>query len=285
MDNVNNYHVTVIITTYNRVALLERAIESVLNQSFKNYELIISDDCSTDGTSYLCRKYTEQYSFIKYICNDKNSGANVSRNNALKIAQGKYITGLDDDDYFEKERLSVLLERFDESKYSFICANIKILYQKEIKNRFNDFDRELYKDDLAIENLAGNQILTLTSRLRKIGGFDVNLKRLQDMDTFYRLVLEFGPAIRIGDVLYVIDESHNYSRITKSQNEYDSYLSFYNKHKLDMSLYARLTNEIRLKAYGYNFKLSESYIKFLNSKINYIPALKVIVRRLLGRLK
>ena len=90
--------VSIISPTYNDEDTIENTINSVLNQSYKNWEMIIVDDCSRDNTGYIVKQKAKEDERIKYIKLDKNSGASVARNVALKNAKGKYIAFLDCDD-------------------------------------------------------------------------------------------------------------------------------------------------------------------------------------------
>jgi glycosyltransferase involved in cell wall biosynthesis len=99
---------SVIIPLFNRERFISRAIESVLNQTFKYFELIIVDDCSTDDSSKIVRLFQLQDSRIKYIKNEINQERCISRNKGIQIAQGKYICFLDSDDY----HLPIHLETF-----------------------------------------------------------------------------------------------------------------------------------------------------------------------------
>lgn len=93
-------NISVIIPTYNSGKFIERAINSVLEQTFQSFEIIIYDDSSIDDTIEVIEKYLKKYDYIKLICGEKNMGQGVGRNIALKHAEGKYITFLDSDDYY-----------------------------------------------------------------------------------------------------------------------------------------------------------------------------------------
>ncbi len=115
--------VSVIISTYNRAVMLKQAIDSVLNQSYKDFELIVVDDGSTDETPQVINKYGEK---IRYIW-QKNSGLNAGRNKALKAASGKYIALLDDDDLWKPYKLELqvgLMDLHPEVPYAFSEFNI-----------------------------------------------------------------------------------------------------------------------------------------------------------------
>ena len=95
--------ISVIIPTFNRETLLKRAIISVLNQTYQNLEIVIIDDASKDGTEKLVNNF--QDSRINYFKNDRNQGVQISRNRGLEIAKGLFISFLDDDDFWLKEKI------------------------------------------------------------------------------------------------------------------------------------------------------------------------------------
>jgi len=97
--------ISVIIPFYENFELLKRAIESVLNQSFKKFELIIIFDNPFKSDLSILEKMVSRNSKIKLIINKKNLGAGLSRNKGIKIAKGKYISFLDSDDYWKKNKL------------------------------------------------------------------------------------------------------------------------------------------------------------------------------------
>jgi len=97
--------VSVVMPTYNRVALLPQSIESILNQTYTNFEFIIVDDGSTDGSNALLQTYAQSDPRIKILTNTKNRGISYSRNRGTDAAKGKYIAIMDSDDYSEPERL------------------------------------------------------------------------------------------------------------------------------------------------------------------------------------
>lgn len=111
--------VSVIIPTYNRSDYIERAIESVLLQTYKNFELIIVDDNekNSDARKILenkMKKY-ENNCKIKYIQHEKNLNGATARNTGIRNSNGKYITFLDDDDYYLPKRLEVLVDALEKN--------------------------------------------------------------------------------------------------------------------------------------------------------------------------
>lgn len=106
--------VSVLLPTYNREDVVRTAIESILNQSFTNFEFIIVDDGSTDSTSDIIKEYAKKDKRIVYVKNEKNSGIVTSLNRGLDIARGKYIARMDDDDASHRGRLERQVQAMEE---------------------------------------------------------------------------------------------------------------------------------------------------------------------------
>ena len=102
--------ISVIIPAYNHAKYLSEAIQSVLNQTYQNFEILIVDDGSTDNTRQVVQNYTDQR--IKYIYQE-NRGLAASRNAGLRVTQGEYVAFLDADDIFLPHKLEVQLDWFE----------------------------------------------------------------------------------------------------------------------------------------------------------------------------
>lgn len=109
--------VSIIMPSYNTAKFIEETIDSVLAQTYTNWELIIVDDCSTDDTDAVVAKY--QDSRIQYLKNGKNSGAAVSRNRALREAKGRWIAFLDSDDLWAPDKLEKQIRFMEANHYSY----------------------------------------------------------------------------------------------------------------------------------------------------------------------
>lgn len=109
--------VSIIMPSYNTAKYIEASIESVLAQTYRNWELLIIDDFSMDNTDDIVKKYDDKR--IVYVKNEKNTGAAVSRNKALKMAKGKWIAFLDSDDLWYPTKLEKQVEFMKKNKYSF----------------------------------------------------------------------------------------------------------------------------------------------------------------------
>jgi glycosyltransferase involved in cell wall biosynthesis len=107
--------------SYNTGAYIKASIQSVINQSYTNWELIIVDDCSTDNTNEIIAQIHDKR--IKSIKNDKNSGAAISRNVALREAKGRWIAFLDSDDLWYPSKLKKQIDLMESNNYAFTYTN------------------------------------------------------------------------------------------------------------------------------------------------------------------
>lgn len=213
-----NRVVSVYISTCNRCEKLKRAVDSVLRQSYSNIEVLICDDASTDETQEYATKLVMSDKRVKYLRNEENKGACAARNLGIFSASGYFITGLDDDDEFTVDRIQYFLDNWDE-RYSFLCANFTNIFSDGGSDYYNGEESIVFNfNSMLFDNVASNQVFTLTSRLKSIGGFDTKVRRLQDWDTWLRLSYSIGDFIRLPRSTYKMyhDHSQDATRVSKS---------------------------------------------------------------------
>ena len=114
--------VSIIMGVYNCEKTLDRCIDSLLKQTYKNWELIMCDDCSQDNTLKLATEYTNKYENIKVVKNKQNSGLAFSLNQCLSVATGKYIARMDADDIMFDDRLYKQVKYMDSNPECFVCG-------------------------------------------------------------------------------------------------------------------------------------------------------------------
>jgi len=250
--------VTIYITSFERPKSLTRAIESALHQSYSNIEIIVVDDGSKN---FDVENYLKSYeNLIILIKNTSSRGANHCRNLALNAATGKYITGLDDDDYFHSTRVEELERAYQNSNCSAVASMSsyytpsKSLALFKLKNALKNLiipNRQIRFSDIKRCNYLSNQVLTEVSKLKDIGGFDENLPSLQDWDTWFRLIHKHGPALKIGKVLYHCHESRD-SISKRSGSKLEGHKHFYRKHGRHFNALDRKSFRLSLeyKRYG-----------------------------------
>lgn len=281
--------VSIYIPTHNRKTMLQRAIASVQSQKYKNIEILVCDDGSSDGTKETVAQLSSKDSRIKYFRNNEPKGACSARNLGIFAAQGYYITGLDDDDQFKDNRIASLVEVFEEKNCSFICSNIIMNYGTH-SSVMGDFSGNIDKDMLGFKNHVGNQVLTKTEYLQGIGGFDERFPAWQDYDAWFRLANSYGPGFKVTEASYIQNVDHELGRITTGIKAKLGYEMFINIH-------ADKLNSEKLKHLYFQDKMNRSEsIKFSellsnlvleNSKIyikqllkNKVPGVKGIVNTL-----
>lgn len=195
--------VSVILPTYNRAHTLLRAANSVLNQTYKNFELIIIDDCSTDNTEEVVKNIHDER--IVYIRQFSNKGAAAARNTGIKIAKGDYVAFQDSDDEWLPEKLEKQMNVFKS-----VSLEVGVVYtgfwRIEKGKKIYIPATKTTKKEVDIHNklLKGNFITTQVAVVKKecfkkLGGFDERLPRLQDWELWIRISEHYG--------FYFIDEA------------------------------------------------------------------------------
>ncbi len=121
-SNFNMGLVSIIMPSYNTAQYIEQSIKSVIAQTYKNWELVVVDDCSTDNTDEIVEQFLTDKR-IKYLKNEHNSGAAVSRNRALREAKGKWIAFLDSDDLWMPEKLIWQIKFMKKNNFYFSYTN------------------------------------------------------------------------------------------------------------------------------------------------------------------
>ncbi|MDQ7994930.1 MAG: glycosyltransferase family 2 protein [Luteibacter sp.] len=237
--------VSVYIPTRNRSALLRRAVDSVLAQSYPEIEILICDEASTDDTAEVVADYIQRYpGKFTYLRNETPQGACRARNRCMEQASGTYVTGLDDDDLFHPQRIECLVDLYRRNKVSFVCsrfryfqsdAQIAALRDRQYGKAELEKVEPITLSALLYANLAGNQVLTELSRMRELGGFDEAMPSWQDYDMWIRLAERFGPALRTRQLLSFVDDDRSRARIRNSTKRAEGSERFIAKHTRLMS--------------------------------------------------
>lgn len=195
--------VSIIIPTYKRPKRLSRAIESVLNQTYSNIEVIVVDD-NNPGTEY--RMYTElemekykNNSKVRYIKHSRNKNGAAARNTGIKYSNGKYIAFLDDDDEYLPTRIEKQVQKMESlddswgacyTGYKKIHANNKVQVSKETR------EGRLYVEALmrSIYIGSGSNLLVRRRVVEEINGFDESFQRNQDLEFLVRILEKYKLA-------------------------------------------------------------------------------------------
>ncbi len=184
--------VSVIVPTYNRADMVKRAIQSILDQSFDNYEILIIDDASTDNTEETIKKMDNDK--IVYVGLEKNVGQCRARNIGIRKAKGKYIGFLDSDDEWMPTKLEKQLRIFNQTDDPDLGAvytgylEIDEIKKKHAVKNGNFRKGKLYKDFLSgFCPATPTMFLVKKEALDKVEGFDENLPTFVDYDLWLRI--------------------------------------------------------------------------------------------------
>ena len=196
--NNNRPTVSVIIPTYNRAHLLGRAIKSVLNQTYKDFELIVVDDGSTDDTEKVVGNFKDER--IRYISLEKNMGAGVARNRGIEASRGKYIAFHDSDDEWLAEKLEKQTGVFNAASSDVGYAYTDMWHVLRDGEKHYWHSPAISKGRIINEKNMDYQVHRLgiqTTMIKKrcfgtIGVFDVRFPRFIDLEFFVRLAKHFN---------------------------------------------------------------------------------------------
>lgn len=256
--------VSVVIPTYNREEILSRAIDSVMTQIFQNWELLIVDDGSTDGTKKLVKNYRKKDDRIKYLerPDSRKKGANACRNIGIEKANGKYIALLDSDDEWKPKHLEDCYN-FAESKKKFYGSYTSAIVQKgpfKIRQKSREKRENESYFDFELSAIAYTPSFFLNSEAARKIKFDEVLQRHQDYDFFIRFGEKFGWFFNPSMEVIV-----HYNLVTNlSEINFKSCIEFYEANKDNILIKA---NELKYlqnmyeKAYMMKDKKAKNYYR------------------------
>jgi glycosyltransferase involved in cell wall biosynthesis len=194
--------ISVIMPVFNAAAYLKPAVNSILSQSYSNFEYIIVNDCSTDSSLKILRSFRDPR--IKIISNSKNLGVAGSLNRALKLAKGKYVARMDADDISHPDRLRKQVEFLELNPNTIACGvQTEIIdgQNQIISTRSFPISSKSCHDYLMLTSpILHPTLMTRASVYKKIG-YTAKYKTAEDWDLYFKL-LKFGKLANLPDTLY-----------------------------------------------------------------------------------
>ncbi len=184
--------ISVVIPTYNRITYLKRAVDSVLNQTYRDFELIVVDDGSDDGTcEYICSLRDER---VVYIRQD-NSGVSCARNKGIKRGKGDFISFLDSDDRWLPEKLERDMEFFKNFKNYVIVQSDEIWIRNGKKvNKMKKHEKrggDIYGESLKLCFISPSAVTVKRKLFDEVGLFDETLPACEDYDMWLRVTARY----------------------------------------------------------------------------------------------
>lgn len=200
----NNPVVSVVIPTYNRAHMIVRAINSVLNQTYKDLEIIVVDDASQDNTEVVVKSFDDER--IQYFRHDKNRGGSAARNTGIKASRGAYIALLDSDDEWFPEKLEKQVNKFNDTAVE--VGAVYCGFQSIIETTGQRIEEHMptLRGDIAVDLFKGcpfntSQLLIRKECFQKTGMFDEAFPACQDWDMWIRFSqyfeFDFVPSVLV----------------------------------------------------------------------------------------
>jgi glycosyltransferase involved in cell wall biosynthesis len=275
--------VSVIIPCYNYADFLKICLESVLNQTFQDFEVIIVDDASTDYTAEIVLSYKDHR--IKYIRHERNLGPSAAFNTGINLSQGKYIAIIGADDIMKPENLSEkvkILENYPE--IGLVHSNAEIidetgqvigLARKLIAPNKVEIEKKLFDRLLYGNFIIASSVVARRDCYQKVGAYDTNLRHAEDWDMWLRLAYHY-------DFGYINSPLIQYRFHRKSLQHRN-----FAEHK-DLLAMQRIIEKVfqefdlDSKGYSYQHVYWSNYFRMLNNKLGVIPLREVLKLYLRG---
>jgi len=236
--------VSVIIPTYNRELLVERAVRSVLDQQYTNFELIIVDDGSTDGTADRIMAFNDER--IRLIRHETSKGPSAARNTGLQHCSGSFIAFLDSDDSWLPGKLEKQLAAFAAG-----ASTVGLVYTGTLRTdnvtsaEFSPHHRGEILQALLVRNVIGSPSAVMISKeaCDVTGFFDERLNGREDLDYWIRLCEHF--TVEFVDEPLTTLLTHEQDRVSFNTRIVDAYLHLFKKHLQLLKKYHCCTEHIR----------------------------------------
>lgn len=263
--------VSIIMATYNCQDLLTISMDSILNQTYTDWEFIVCDDCSTDNTYMVLKEYECKYpEKIKVLKNDVNSKLSYSLNRCLQISKGKYIARMDADDVSLPERLTKQVEFLDEHPEFSVVGTAMIPFDEK-----GDRPVRYYKEiPDSSDMLRRSPFPHATIMMRKeaydaVGGYTVSKRtaRAQDYDMWFRF-FELGlKGYNLQEPLYkVLEDDNAIKRRTLKSRCYEVQTKLIGYKKLNYPLYKYIFAFKPILSAIVPVKIMQKYHQFTDSK-------------------
>ncbi|HLH07363.1 MAG TPA: glycosyltransferase [Terriglobales bacterium] len=273
--------ISVIIPCYNSERFVKRAIDSVLAQTFKDYEIVVVDDGSTDSTAEKVKKYG---SLVRYL-HQENRGLPAARNSGIKIAQGKYIALLDDDDWWVPEKLEKQLKILATSpRAAMVYCDATVVYESgDPEESFlaqfrygTKLPRGRVRSQLIEHNfILPSTVLIVRDCLDKVGGFDESFRAVEDLDFWLRLASNWEIEVVPEPLIFRREGSHN---MTANAERISTYaLRALEKANSTLALDRSEKKLLNHKSAQYRWNLGYGYFKkqqFRDAREQFAEAMK-----------
>lgn len=267
--------VSIVIPTYNRRKVVSRSIDSCLNQTYSNIEIIICDDHSTDGTiEYIQDKYSNAGNLVCCSTPNGKKGANVARNMGAKKAKGKFVAFLDSDDYLMCDSIEIRVHAIEKTEYALVYGDV--FFQMGSRGarhltRYDDiseFDQRKYlMEELSL--CITSSIMVRKCVLENVAYLDEDLKSWQDDDLVISVGMRYKMRHCLKPVATIVTSRNSISR--NWGNIYRGCRGVVNKHKKEIIKYSSIRRYFlwKIRVFSLWAKWKEEEAKNLRKKQIY----------------
>ena len=222
------FKISIVVPIYNVEQYLHQCINSILNQSFNNFELLLINDGSTDNSGKICDEYAKKDLRIKVI-HQKNSGVSVARNKGIDMATGEYIGFVDPDDYIDSRMYEILVNKIEEMKADIAICSFSFVKNDEVISHDNGNECKVFNKEKSIEYYFKEKLpfdySFLCNKLFRRGLFDTIrlnafLSVQEDSEVLIRILNCCSSIIYVSEALYfyyIRVDSLTHSRLTLKQ--------------------------------------------------------------------
>lgn len=204
MTNTKKPLVSIILSIFNDEKFIKQSVNCLLRQNYKNIEIIIINDGSTDNTQKILEVFEKKYKNIFLINNKKNIGLTKSLNIGIKRSKGKYIARQDCDDISYTKRISEQVNVLEKDKEIAMCGTQRIILDKRASKTYRDYlPLEYYqirKKALLSNPFFHSSVMVRKSIFRKVGAYNEKFKYVQDLELWSRIIFRYK-TVNLKDIL------------------------------------------------------------------------------------
>lgn len=259
--------VSIVLPVYNGEKFLDISIKSCLQQTYKNWELLIIDDGSSDNSERIARKYSEQDCRISYFRNSENLKLPRTLNRGFSLANGKYLTWTSDDNYYRPDAIKKMVSTLEETDAGFVFAACSIINANGDKISENRAPKE-YRHAIWDYDFVGACFMYTREVYERIGEYDPNMFLCEDYDYWLRIFARF-------EVEYIDEDLYAYRQHEGALSQTHKYEQYEMLEKTLLKNFAQNKNAVTLdRFYLYRgLNRSRSMRRSLVQRYHYLPRL------------
>lgn len=267
-----NPFVSVIIPTFNRLELLKQTVESVRNQTFKEYEVVVVNDGSDDGTAAWLGQQNDLI-----VINQENSGIATSRNKGIKTSKGEWLAFLDHDDIWGPDKLQTQVDFIKSNPEVSMVAVKHVRLGTRIKqNRPGKWMKgDLFVKVFSESFIHTSSVMIKRAVLEKVGGFPTKYRFADEFDVWLKISQKYQIAFFDGPLVFIrfYESNTSHNRIGVRTDTYDILMSNYDMDRIPLKVFLKTLSDHDIsfgRAYV-NLGDFENALKWFRSSVNRTP--------------